>query len=62
MEADIKFWKEHDANHAKGRQMAYAACLEELKDALERNGLTLGHIGLAGYEVPKIDTNEKQKG
>jgi len=55
---DIKFWKSQDRSHAKGREMAYSSCLFELKEALSRNGLSLGDIGLADYKVPKVDENE----
>jgi hypothetical protein len=55
IEADMKFWNEQNHGHATGRQLAYASCLRELKDGLEKNGLSLSDIGLAGYEVPKVD-------
>jgi len=56
VDADMKFWSEQNQEHATGRRMAYSACLRELADALEKNGLSLSDIGLGGYEVPKINT------
>ncbi|BCO31162.1 hypothetical protein TspCOW1_12650 [Thiohalobacter sp. COW1] len=55
---DIELWRSCNPEHAKGREMAYSACLFELKEALEKNGLTLADVGLAGYEVPKSDQLE----
>lgn len=51
---DVKFWTQQDTNHAKGREMAYSACLSELKEALEKNNLKLIDVGLAGYKLPEI--------
>ena len=52
---DLNFWKHKNQIEAKGRMMAYHSCLFELKEALEKNGLSLSDIGLGGYEVPEID-------
>ena len=56
VDADMKFWSEQNREHATGRRMAYSACLRELADPLEKNGLSLSDIGLGGYEVPTINT------
>ena len=55
---DIKFWKSQDPSHAKGREMAYSSCLFELNEALAKNGLSLGDVGLADYQVPEADEAE----
>lgn len=52
---DIKFWKTQNTDHAKGREMSFSACLFELKEALEKNGLTLSDVGLVDYKVPKVE-------
>ena len=54
---DIKFWRNENPSHAKGREMAYSACLNELKEALEKNNLTLSDVALAGYKVPEVNEN-----
>lgn len=55
---DLKFWEAQDPIHAKGREMAYRACLIELRNALAANGLCLGDVGLGGYDVPTIELDD----
>ena len=55
---DLNFWKHQNPAEAKGREMAYRSCLFELNEALSNNGLSLGDIGLGGYEVPDTDVAE----
>lgn len=52
---DIKFWKKQNPDHAKGRELAYSACLSELREALENNSLTLSDVGLADYKIPDVE-------
>ena len=52
---DIKFWNTQDKSQAKIRAMAYSDCIFELRNALEKNGLSLGDVGLTGYEIPQIE-------
>ncbi|GAA6143196.1 hypothetical protein [Hydrogenophaga sp. 5NK40-0174] len=55
---DLNFWKHRNPAEAKGREMAYRSCLFELNEALSNHGLTMGDMGLGGYEVPDTDVLE----
>jgi len=54
IDEDIKFWSTQNSEYAKGQEMAYSACLFELKEALENNGLVLSDVALADYKVPEV--------
>ena len=50
---NMKFWSTQNPELAKGQEMAYSACLFELKEALENSGLVLSDVALADYRVPE---------
>ena len=55
IKTEIKVWNTLDSTAAKHRQLAFRACLLELKTALENNGLDMSHVNLGGFEIPNSE-------
>lgn len=55
IKANLKTWKQMDAKAAVARQAAFANVIFLLKEKADEFGVPLVDLGLADYEMPKIE-------
>ena len=56
---NLRFWQRLDPKEAVGRRMAYANVLALLQREAEEHGIPLVDLGLADYEIPKLEKSPK---